>query len=441
MKQGKLRRNVAITLTTQMLSWALAVGVTFFLPGYLGEKNLGSLTLAIAFAGMFGVFISFGTSTVLIQDVARNHAHARDLVRVSLRLRLSIGLCLLVLGLLASYLLKYSVELRLLISLLLLAQVVGQVTDTFQSALVGLEAFVQQSSAALTEKFVLSVSVIALVLLKAPLWAFAAVYLVSASTSAVVAITAFRRVTRTSATVAEAEVPAKNMRELAHAGIPFLTTKVFATIYGDGSSALLMSKLSTLQAIGWFGLAKRFSGAAQMVPVAIASALLPRLTRLHHDGDRHGFSRLAWRMIGVVFAAALPVAIVLVFLPKQLITLLHYPAGFAGAVPVLRLSGCVLFLWFVQQAVGTTVVAAGKQKVFAYVTGFSALVAFPISGVGIWAGEKYLQNGAVGAMAGDAALELMMLMLYVRALLPDLFPTGTRIATVEPPSGTESLRG
>ena len=421
MTQGKLRRNVAVTLSTQLMSWGLAVGVTFFLPGYLGEKKLGILTLAIAFAATLGAFISFGTSTVLVQQVARTPYRAKELVRTSLRLRSAIGGALFVIGILASWLLGYTPEIRALIALLLAAQVLGQVTETFQAALSGLEAFVHQSSAALAEKLTFSVLTIALVLLKAPLWQFAAVYMLGSLMSALVSGRAFRRLAAALPAPPPEATPVE-MIGLAKAGVPFLTTKVFAVIYGDGSSAILMSKLSTLQSIGWFGLAKRFSGAAQMVPVSIATALLPRLTRLHHDGDRDGFARLAWQTLGVTFAAALPIAVVLVLFPKQLMALLHYPAGFAGAVPVLRLSGCVLFLWFVQQAIGTTVIAAGKQKVFAIVTGTAAVLAFPISGACIWAGERYLQNGAVGAMAGDAILELVMFVLYFRALIPDLFP-------------------
>lgn len=426
--RGKLRRNVAVTMATQLTSWGLAVGVTFFLPGYLGEKSFGILTLSVAFAATLGAFISFGTSTVLVQQVARTPHRARELVRTSLRLRSAIGASLFVLGMLGTWVLGYPPEIRNLIALLLAAQVLGQVMETYQSALSGLEAFMHQSSAALAEKLSFSVVTIALVLLKAPLWNFAAVYLLGSCVSALVAGRAFKRVAA-SLPPAPKEVPQAEVIALAKSGVPFLTMKFFAVIYGDGSSAVLMSKLSTLQSIGWFGLAKRYSGAALMVPVSIATALLPRLTRIHHEGDRRAFARLAWQTIGVTFAAALPVAFVLVFLPRQLMTFLRYPAGFAGAVPVLQLSGCVLFLWFVQQAVAMAVIAAGKQKWFAIVTGTAAVIAFPVTGACIWAGERYLKNGAVGAMAGDAILEFVMLVLYFRALIPDLFP-GRQAAAV-----------
>ena len=419
--RGDMQRNVAIMLASQMVSWALSIAVTFYLPGFLGERKLGSLTLAIAFAGTLSSFVSLGTSTVLVQDIAKHPHAARSLVRTSLRLRVGVGLALLILGLVSMPLLGYRSEIGLLIVLMLTAQIFGQIADTFQNGLVALEAMVQQSSAVITDKITFSVLTITLAFLRAPLWWFAAVYLVSTSAAAAVSYVSFMRVSRARMQETPHE-PLRDVRSLAKAGVPFLTTRIFAAIYGNGSTAILMVKLSTLEAIGWFGVAQRFQGAAHMIPVAIVTAILPRLTRLKHEGDAVGFAKLAWRMIALVFAAALPLSLVLILFPERLLGLLHYPPGFAGTIPVLRLEGCVIFLWFVQQGCGTALIAAGKQKVFALVTGIAALFAFPLCGLCIWAGERYMQNGAVGALLGDTLLEIIMMFFYAKALLPDLFP-------------------
>lgn len=419
--RGDLQRNVAIMLASQMVSWALSIAVTFYLPGFLGERRLGSLTLAIAFAGTLASFVSLGTATVLVQDIAKHPHAARSLVRTSLRLRVGVGLALLILGLVSTPLLGYSSEIGLLIALILVAQIFAQIADAFQNGLVALEAMVQQSTAVIAEKITFSVLTITLAFMKAPLWWFGAVYLFSTTASAIVSSVSFMRVSRARMQETPHE-PLRDVRSLAKAGVPFLTTRVFAAIYGNGSTAILMVKLSTLEAIGWFGVAQRFQGAAHMIPVAIVTAILPRLTRLKHEGDAVAFARLAWRMIALVFAAALPLSLILILFPERLLALLHYPPGFAGTVPVLRLEGCVIFLWFLQQGCGTALVAAGKQKVFAMVTGIAALFAFPLCGVCIWAGERYMHNGAVGALLGDTLLEAIMMFFYAKALIPDLFP-------------------
>ncbi len=414
-------RAVAITLLTQAISWSLALVVTFYLPSYLGVLNLGRLSLATAFAGTVAGLVSFGTSTVLIAEISKTPERAAALVRTSLALRGALAGGLLCIAALVAWLMNFGREVNLLIALVLPPILLWQVTETYLAALNGLQQFVKLNAINLVEKLTFSAIVIALVMLKAPLWTFAAAYIVSNGTVAIVARHVFNRATR-SFTVPAVPATVASAQAMAKAGVPFLSSKVFSMIYGEGSTALLMSKLSTLEAIGWLGLAKRFFGAAYVIPMAISNSMLPMLTRAHHDGDRARFRRLVWMLFGAVFVAALPIAIVLSFFPDTLLKVLNYPPSFAGSIPVLRIMGLVVFLWFAQQALATAIIATGKQKVFVLVTSVAAALAFPVCGVCIWAGERYLANGAVGAMLGDTLLEIVMLTFYVRALLPELFP-------------------
>lgn len=416
--RGKFGRNVGSTLLTQALSWAMTLGVALYLPGYLGEKNLGTLTLATAFGGTLGVLVNGGTSTVLVREIAKTPGRVRELVRTALVLRAVAGLAVLMLGTGATVVLGYSDDVRLVLLLALIATVAGQTAEPLHAALRGLEEFPRQNRAALAEKVALSVSTAALVYAQAPLWSFVAVYLLGTVLSATLAWRALLPFMHGGGE--GSDVPAGRYRSLAVAGLPFLASMVFVSIYGDGSSALLMSKLSTLEAIGWFGLAKRFAGAAQMVPVAVAGAMLPIMTRLHHSGDHDGYLRTVRQMIVLLLVCAFPLALILVVFPEYLLRLLHYPPGFAGSIPVLRLTGCVLALWFAQQAVGTALIAAGKQAIFGKVTAIAALLAFPLCGACIWAGERFMNNGAFGAMAADALLELFLLTCYSRVLWAEI---------------------
>ncbi len=420
-------RAVAITLLTQAVSWSLALLVTFYLPSYLGVLNLGRLTLAWAFAGTIAGLVNLGTSNVLIAELSKSPERARSLVRTSLALRTGFAGVLVCVAALGAWLMDFGRDVNLLIAVLLPACLFYQVSETYLAALNGLQQFVKLNGINLIEKVTYSGIVIALVLGKAPLWTFGAVTMVSYGTAGIVARHAFLRATTGVASPAERPNVA-SAKALARAGLPFLSSKVFSLIYGEGSTALLMSKLSTVEAIGWLGLAKRFFGAAYVIPMAISNSILPTLTKVYHDGDRARFSRLVWMLIGTVILAALPIAIVLGVFPELLLRQLHYPPSFAGSIPVLRIMGLVVFLWFTQQALATSIIAAGKHKVFGYVTGIAAILAFPVCGVSIWAGEKYLGNGAIGAMLGDTILEVVMLTFYVRALLPDLFPNWRRVA-------------
>ncbi len=419
--RSKMGIAVVATLMFQGFTWAMALVVAFYLPSYLGDRNLGKLTLAIGFAATVNVLMNFGTSTVLVQDIAKKPETAREVIRTAIRLRAVLGVACWCLGALATLALGYDRDVQVIILVILAGTAMSQIADVYVCGLAGLQEFVKVSVSVLCERLTFSIVTIALVFAKAPLWHFAIVYVGAHTISSLAAMILFGRALQAHPQ-APGPAPLRTPRTLAKAGVPFLTTKLFNAIYGDGSSALLMSKLSTLESIGWFGLAKRFSGAAQTIPSSIANVALPRLTRLHSEGDREGFARLLKKVLAVVFVASAPFTIVLMFFPERLLELMHYPAGFAGSIPVLRIAGGALFLWFVQQIVGTALIAAGKVKTFAWVTGIAAALSLPICGGAIWAGERFLQNGAVGAMVGDVILEAFMMGCYLYALLPDLFP-------------------
>lgn len=422
--QSKLSRNVGSTLIAQGASWVAALVVTFYLPAYFGVEGIGMFTLAAAFAGVLAVIVNFGTSTVLVREIARYPERTADLVRSALVLRLFLGVAMTALGTAATYLLGYDSDVRLLIIISVAAGCFGQIGDVWASALRGREEFPKQNAAALAEKLIVSGASIGLVFLHAPLWAFAALYFAGYAVSGTLCWRWLRALPTVSAERSESgatdKPPVSDLRNLAVAGTPFVAALLFVSIYGDGSSALLMSKLTTLTAIGWFGFAKRIVGAAHMVPVAIAGALLPVLSRLHAENKTEEFARTVRRMAGGMLLCALPFAVLLLGAPQWIIQLLHYPKEFEGALPVLRLSGAVMVLWFLQQAIGTALIACDRQVVFGRATAIAALLAFPVCGVCIWAGERFLHDGAVGAMAGDALLEAFLLVSYTLAL-----PKGT----------------
>ncbi|MBC8140092.1 MAG: oligosaccharide flippase family protein, partial [Armatimonadetes bacterium] len=376
------------------------------------------------------VLVNFGTSTVLVREIARHPERTTDLVRTALIMRLCLGAGIILLGAAVTYLLDDDRDVRLLIIISVAAGCVGQIGDVFASALRGREEFPKQNAAALAEKLLVSGASIALVFLHAPLWAFAAVYIAGGAVSGILcwrwldALPAIRAGRAGDSTTGAA--PGTDLRALAVAGMPFVAAMLFVSIYSDGSSALLIKKLSTDEALGCFGFAKRIVGAAHVVPVAIAGALLPVLSRLHAEGKNEEFARTVRRMVGGMVLCALPFAVLLIGAPQWILQLLHYPDGFVKALPVLRLSGGVMVLWFLQQAIGTALIACDQQVVFGRATGIAALLAFPVCGVCIWAGEHFFRDGAVGALVGDAILEAFLLTSYTLALpRGTLFPRAT----------------
>ena len=409
-----IARNVTVTLATQLLSWGMTFVVTLYLPRYLGDTGLGAITLAGSFAVVFSLLVSLGTSTVLIKEIARDRDRAGELVLAALATRLPLAVFAIGLGGLATAALRYHHDLQILIWIALAAMAFGQINDVLGSALRGLEEIPRQNAGALLEKVVTSVLTVALVLHHAPLWTFVAVGMAGSLVAFTIMVSAVRphlgRLKRPS------WVP---MQRLVLTGLPFLTTAVFIAIYGQ-CDAILLSKMSSVAAIGWYGLAKRLGGTTMMIPTALTSAMLPTLSRVYHE-DRLAFDASVRRLFNLLLICVVPFAAVLLLAPGQILALLHYPAAFRHSIPVLMLMGGAVVLWYLSNAAGTALIACDRQAALSRITGISALVSVPLCAGLIWLSQRFLANGAVGAMLCDVLIEAYMVTAYIRALPSGLF--------------------
>ena len=408
-------RNVLVTLGTQLLSWGLSFLVTLYLPRYVGSSGLGILTLALSFAGIFGIGIGLGTSTVLTRDIAREPERAGELTLAALALRLPLGLVAVSLAWSTARALGYTPALSLVILIAVLAMLAALLNEALGAALSGLQEIPRRSLASLMDKLVASGLTILLVVRHAPLWMLAAVGGVSACVAFGINASAFRPYWKTT------RAPSREtLRHLARQGMPFLTTAVFVAIYGN-CDALLMSRFSSLDAIGWYGLAKRLGGTTLFLPVALCGAMLPALARVHRE-DLPAFEGAVRRMFNFVVICAVPFAAVLALAPGQIIALVtHGGVSFRPASPVLMILGAAIILWFISQAASTALIASDRQGALSRITAVSALLCVPVTGGLIWLTQRGMHNGAVGAMLGDAAIETYMVVAYLRALPPGFF--------------------
>jgi len=419
MKPGASRsrlvaRNVLATLASQLLSWGMSFVLTVYLTRYVGAHGLGLLTLAGSFAGVFAIAMTLGTSTVLTRDIARDTTRTADLTLAALAMRLPIGLLSIGAGWAVACALGYGPSVRLLLVVALAAMLVGMLNDALGSALRGLQEIPRQNAAALADKAVMSVLVVLLIRGHAPLWMLAGAGGVSACVALLVNASAFGPYWKSMQWPS-----AVTIRALARQGVPFLTTAIFVAVYGN-CDALLMSKLSSFEAIGWYGLAKRLGGTALFLPVALTSAMLPALSRVFHE-ERRAFEGAAQRMFNFMVICAVPFAAVLVMAPGRIIALVvGHKAGFAPAAPVLMILGAAIILWFVSQAAVTVLIASDRQAALSRITAVSALICVPVTGTLIFVTQHALHNGAIGAVLGDVLIEAYMVTAYLRAL-----PTGS----------------
>ena len=232
-------RNVASTVITQILSWGLTFVVTFYAPSYLGAIGMGQFALAGAVAAICSLIISVGATTVLVREIARDHSRAPDLLTSALVLRCALGIVAVAVAYVVALVLNYEPIVRIFILIAICGMFIGQITEVFTSALIGLEHMPRQNLTLLVEKLISTSLLILVIVHHKPWWMLMATGIVSNLVSLVVSVGSLRPFVP-----GLARPRLDSMLQLLKHGLPFMTTAVFVAIYGQ-SDALILSKLDS----------------------------------------------------------------------------------------------------------------------------------------------------------------------------------------------------
>lgn len=403
MSRAKLvTRNVLATIATQLISWGISFIVTIFLPRYAGDTGMGKLAFASSFVTIFSVFVSLGMSTVLIREIARDQKRTGELLSAALLVQLPLGILMSLVSLVAAYFLGYPPLTQLLIAIAAGAMILGSLNNALGAALQGQENIPRQSLGLLVDKFLTSLLIMLVIFGRGPLWAIGAVSILTAVVSLMVNLSAFRTWLPT------LRWPTwETMRFLVVAGLPFFGMSVFRTLYNQIDTTLL-SMMTNDQTVGWYAVAGRLLGSTLFIPVALASALLPTLTKLYQENEQQ-FVLVMRRAMMLAILFAIPIGIPLaIYSRKILLDILHYPPSFENAAIVLSLYGFGCILWYLTQIMGVGLVVMDRQNALCrlflnalLLTAGGCLVAIPLT-------HHLLHNGAIGAAIVNVAVEVYM---------------------------------
>jgi O-antigen/teichoic acid export membrane protein len=196
--------------------------------------------------------------------------------------------------------------------------------------------------------------------------------------------------------------------ELLRGGAPFL---VMGGILAAEPmiEAVLLSKLASRDAVGWFAASGKLVSLMLTPATLLMGALSPTLARLCAT-DEMAFRRVAREALRMAFLMGAPIAVAALMFAEPAMTLVYGARGFGPAADNLRVMSAYILPVFVNIALGTVILASGKQLPWA----LSKLVIVGISLAAAWFAipywEQHSGNGGLGAAGVTAAAEIGMLM-------------------------------
>lgn len=337
--------NTGWLLFDRILRMLIGVTVGAWVARYLGPARFGELAYIIAFIAFFQVIAGLEADGFIVRDIARNHGDTAVILGTSLRLRIASGVICWLAAIALMYLLHPDDRQLCLLVAIVGAMLVFQASDTvdlwFESQ--------SQSKRTVLAKFVsylFSNSIkVFLLLIKAPLIAFAGVICLESAALAVALIVAYRRFPtndRWRSDLAQA-------KELLHLCWPFIASGVMITAYMRIDQIMLKEMLGERE-LGIYAAALTLVQAWNIIPATLVASLAPFVARKKSRGEQEYQDALV--IIFRFFAIVAVMGAGLTVLISPWIVGLLYGAEYRSSAMVL--SALVFVIVFVFQGMAQT---------------------------------------------------------------------------------------
>jgi O-antigen/teichoic acid export membrane protein len=392
--------NLAILYGSGILTGLLSLAPITFVPTYLDAVGMGRLAIAGSFTGIFAALILLGTTTFIVREGSRDRQRLHELLSNGIALRLLIAAALLPVVAGCLYLLNYPAETRTIVLMMYGALVISMISQTFAAALQALENMTWRSAASIGMEIVAVAAGWIVLWQGGGLLGYVLVLALANVVELIVHGAYFVLIAPLKPVLSR-----RAMAEVLRGGIPFFLWAFLQTIYAQTSS-LMLSKLGSEEAVGWFAAANQFITPLFLIPTVVITVLLPQFSQLHLAGAE-SLRRALSRSMSYMTLITVPLAFGLAATADRLIALFNYPATFQHSIPVLRILAFLLPGTSLLMVAATAVAAMNKERAWARISLFSLLTAVACNGALIPLARSSLDNPAVGAAVAALLVELL----------------------------------
>lgn len=362
-----LLANSGWMLLDKLFRISISVLVGAWVARHLGPVAYGELAYVLALLALFQATCTLGLDGPVVRDIAQDARRTSVHLGTALRLRLGAG----ILGWLSAIVIV--VALRPGDSTAAVMVAIAGAALVFQPAEVVDLWFQSQSRSRVSIPFRLAaycavaLGKVCLILIGAPLWAFAAAALADIALVAGALAWAYRQQPTPSKWSWDRSGAATLLKE----SWPFMLSAVSIGIYMR-IDQLMLRELAGERQLGLYSAVMPFSQAWHMVPMALYASFLPRLAQLQQQNLGHYrlrlqqvFSFLAWSGAGVAGLTALCA-------PWLVRTLLG--AHFVDAIPVLQWHAITNIFVFLGIAQSLAILNERTARIALYKTLIGAVV-------------------------------------------------------------------
>lgn len=413
----KSGRQLVVTIMTQVLSWGFALLSTYILPKYRTLHEYAIFSIVFSVTALVGTICDSGLSSVVSRTVTTDASRSKNLVIASFSVKAAVSLAVLVIFNVFAWIVKYPQDTTTYVSLAILCSIPSHIATSIKEVIRGFGQVSSTNIIQLLERGMNAAIIVSLAVTHQPLHAFVWVPMLFDLVGIALSWRTYRGVHQTKSP--SATPLSTDLRFVFGQFFVLAGASVFVHLK-DPLVMLVLGYVASPAAIGGYSVAKRLLGSAMFVPVAFSQLGLPMLTSAFlRDGDR--FQRQLEALLRSAFLVCIPVFLGFIFHGKQVLSIVGlYPKFIYGPL-MLALSAPMMMLLYIAMMLTSAIVAAGLQRKMVAGTIRVAVLVPVVCTLLTFATQKFMANGALGALASDVILEILLVGVYIRVLNIPIF--------------------
>jgi len=321
----RIAKNTAVLLISRITSYVLNFLFFMYTARYLGTEGFGILSFALAFTGIFGIFIDFGLGQLTIREVARDKSlTSKYLVNIS---AMKVILAVIIFGLIALVinLLGYPEQTIKVVYLLSFSVIFNAFTQVFNSVFQGFEKMEYVSLGQILNSILMLSGVIFAIKQGVGVVGFTSPFLIASIVvlgySLIVLKWKFVNTTLIEAPW-KIGIDWNFWKSTIKEALPFGLTGIFITIYYYIDTVMLSLMVPNANAvIGWYNAAYRLILVLISIPSLYVTAIYPVMSKFFKSSEK-SLKFIFERSIKYMLLISIPIVIGTTLLADRIILLI-----------------------------------------------------------------------------------------------------------------------
>jgi len=402
--------NTIISFLGQAVNWTSTLLLTIAYGHFLGAFKFGELYFAVAFVALIGVPVNSGFDRQAIRDVAQKPDKAAGYLSNMLLIRLSTWFIMYIVVLLASWLLGFSPEVRVLVAICGFDLLWNALGSTFASLHYALERTIFPVVGNILEKGLSALIGILLLSFGAGVQAMAVVIVIGSLINGVWQAVWFFRLVG-----ANFAIDLALIRIIVRKNVPFFFNGMLLTSY-TSIDTVLLSLMTNSAVVGWYGAANRLFDTMSFLPtIVIAYIMYPIFSKLSLASDTD-LKRAVEKSVNFLLYCGIPIATAMIVAAPNIIRFLYERNEFAHSIPALQAVAPGVVFSYINYALSSIILSKKQDSKLPIISAIALVFNLGLNLVLI---PFYQHLGAAIASSLTEVLACCILVVFIpRQLMP-----------------------